>query len=38
MKRLYEGQTTAEGVKVESITTDAAILSFQGTKFVLNRQ
>jgi len=38
MKRLYEGQTTPEGVKVESITTDAAILSFQGTKFVLNRQ
>jgi hypothetical protein len=38
MKRLYEGQTTPEGVRVESITTDAAILSFQGTKFVLNRQ
>jgi general secretion pathway protein B len=38
MRRLYEGQATPEGVKVESITTDAAILSFQGTKFVLNRE
>jgi general secretion pathway protein B len=37
MKRLYEGQSNSEGVKVESITTDAAIMSYQGTKFVLDR-
>ena len=36
MKRLYEGQALPEGVKVESITSDAAILSYNGTKFVLN--
>jgi general secretion pathway protein B len=38
MRRLHEGQATPEGVKVETITTDAAILSYQGTRFVLNRQ
>lgn len=38
MRRLYEGQATPEGVKVESITTDAAIMSYQGTQFVLDRQ
>jgi hypothetical protein len=37
MKRLYEGQTTPEGVKVESITTEAAVMSYNGTKFVLDR-
>jgi hypothetical protein len=37
MKRLYEGQTMPEGVKVESITPDSAIMSFNGTKFVLDR-
>jgi len=36
MKRLYEGQTTAEGVKVEAITNDAAILSYKGSRFVLD--
>jgi general secretion pathway protein B len=37
MRRLYEGQTMPEGVKVESITNDSAIMSFNGTKFVLDR-
>ena len=36
MKRLYEGQALPEGVKVESITNDAAILSYNGVKFVLD--
>jgi general secretion pathway protein B len=38
MHRLYEGQTTAEGVKVESITNDAAILSYKGTRFMLESE
>ena len=37
MKRLYEGQSLPEGPKVESITNDAAIMSFQGTRFVLDK-
>jgi general secretion pathway protein B len=37
MRRLYEGQTMPEGVKVESITNDSAIMSFNGTRFVLDR-
>ncbi len=38
MHRLYEGQSTAEGVKVESITNDAAIMSYKGTRFVLDSE
>ncbi len=37
MRRLYEGQSLPEGPKVESITNDAAIMSFQGTRFVLDK-
>jgi general secretion pathway protein B len=37
MKRMYEGQTLPEGPKVESITNDAVILSFQGTRFVMDK-
>jgi general secretion pathway protein B len=37
MKRMYEGQAMPEGPVVENITTDAAVLSYRGTKFVLNR-
>jgi hypothetical protein len=37
MRRLYEGQALPEGPKVESITNDAAIMSFQGTRFVLDK-
>jgi general secretion pathway protein B len=36
MKRLYEGQSLPEGVKVESITNEGAILSYSGTRFVLD--
>jgi len=36
MKRLYEGQSLPEGVKVESITNDGAILSYSGVRFVLD--
>jgi general secretion pathway protein B len=38
MRRLYEGQSLPEGPKVESITNDAAIMSFQGTRFVLDKE
>jgi general secretion pathway protein B len=38
MRRLYEGQSTAEGVKVESITNDSAIMSYNGTRFVLDSE
>ena len=37
MKRLYEGQALPEGPKVESITTDSAIMSFNGKRFVLDK-
>jgi general secretion pathway protein B len=37
MKRLYEGQSLPEGPKVESITNDAAIMSYNGTRFVLDK-
>jgi general secretion pathway protein B len=36
MKRLYEGQSLPEGVKVESITNDGAIMSYSGMRFVLD--
>jgi hypothetical protein len=37
MRRLYEGQALPEGPKVESINSDAAIMSYNGTRFVLNK-
>jgi hypothetical protein len=37
MRRLYEGQALPEGPKVESINNDSAIMSYNGTKFVLNK-
>lgn len=37
MRRLYEGQALPEGPKVESITTDSVIMSYNGTKFVLDK-
>ena len=37
MHRLREGDSLAEGVRVEQITTDGAVLSFRGSKFVLER-
>jgi hypothetical protein len=37
MKRLYEGQSLPEGPTVESITTDSAIMSYKGKRFVLDK-
>jgi len=38
MVRLKEGQSTPQGVRVESITPDGAVLSWQGQSFFLQRQ
>jgi general secretion pathway protein B len=38
MTKLREGQSTPAGVRVESITPDGAILSWQGSRFFLQRQ
>jgi general secretion pathway protein B len=38
MTRLKEGQSSPSGVRVESITPDGAILSWQGSRFFLQRQ
>lgn len=38
MMKLHEGDTLPQGVHVESITPDGVILSYQGAKFVLQRQ
>jgi general secretion pathway protein B len=37
MKKLHEGDSLPEGVRVESITPDGAVLSHDGTKFLLPR-
>jgi hypothetical protein len=36
-KKLGEGQTLPEGVRVESITTDGAILSYRGVQFMMEK-
>jgi general secretion pathway protein B len=38
MVKLQEGQTSPQGVRVDSITPDGAILSWQGSRFLLHRQ
>ncbi len=38
MRKLKEGEALPEGVRVESITNDGAILSYQGSKFTLERE
>ncbi len=38
MTKLREGQSTPGGVRVESITPDGAVLSWQGSRFFLQRQ
>ena len=35
MKKLREGEATPEGVRVESINDEGAVLSFEGTRFTL---
>ena len=37
MHRLREGDTLPEGVHVDSITPDGAVLSYNGSKFLLPR-
>jgi general secretion pathway protein B len=37
MKKLTEGESLPEGVKLESITTDGAILSYRGVQFMMER-
>jgi general secretion pathway protein B len=36
-KKLGEGQSLPEGVRVDSITTDGAILSYRGVQFMMER-
>lgn len=38
MQRLREGEATSDGVQVDSITSEGAILSYRGERFVLHRQ
>jgi general secretion pathway protein B len=38
MTRLKEGQSTPSGVRVESITPEGAVLSWQGSRFFLQRE
>jgi general secretion pathway protein B len=38
MRKLREGDATPEGVRVESITTDGAVLSYNGSRFLLTRE
>jgi general secretion pathway protein B len=37
MRRLTEGQSLPEGVKVDRITTDGAVLSYRGVQFMMER-
>ena len=38
MVKLKEGQSSPTGVRVEAITPDGAVLSWQGSRFFLQRQ
>jgi general secretion pathway protein B len=38
MHRMHEGETLPEGVRVESITPEGVVLSYQGTKFILEHE
>lgn len=37
MKRLHEGESLPDGIKVDTITPDGAILTYRGSTFVLER-
>jgi general secretion pathway protein B len=37
MHKLREGDSLADGVRVDSITTDGAVLSYNGSRFLLPR-
>jgi general secretion pathway protein B len=38
MRKLKEGESLPDGVRVETITNDGAVLSYQGSKFTLERE
>jgi general secretion pathway protein B len=38
MHKLREGDSTPEGVRVDSITPEGAVLSYNGSKFLLPRE
>jgi type II secretion system (T2SS) protein B len=38
MHKLHEGDTLPEGVHLDSITPEGAVLSFNGSKFLLTRE
>ena len=38
MRKYAEGQVIAEGATLERVTPDGAVLSYQGTRFLLPRQ
>jgi general secretion pathway protein B len=38
MHKLHEGDSTPEGVRVESITTEGAVLIYHGSRFLLPRE
>jgi general secretion pathway protein B len=38
MRKLKEGEALPDGVKVETITDDGAVLSYQGSRFTLERE
>jgi hypothetical protein len=37
MHKVHEGDSLPEGVRVESITPEGAVLSYQGSRFLLPR-
>ena len=38
MHRLHEGETLPEGVRIESITPEGVVVSYQGTKYMLDER
>jgi hypothetical protein len=38
MHRLHEGETLPEGVRIESITPEGVVVSYQGTKYMLEER
>ncbi len=38
MQKLREGEATADGLRVENITPQGAVLSWQGKRFLLTKQ
>jgi hypothetical protein len=38
MHRLHEGEVLPEGVRIESITPEGVVVSYQGAKFILEHE